>query len=123
MHAIDTTLTDSIFKSSGLDKCKALQYWLYMTKLSKEAMREYMRKRRAGSGSEDNPIKHPDVIPAEYKAKEIDPKIWAYAVVRAERAKRYALKMPEFIRTSDLVFQDPAWQYERELRYAREFTH
>ncbi len=59
----------------------------------------------------------------EGKVTVIDKKIWAYAVVRAERAKGYAAKMPEFIRPGDLAFQDPMWQYERELRFARTFTH
>ncbi len=88
--------------------------------------REYMRKKRAAETARsvvEKPAENILPIPATKPAKDVDSKIWAYAVVRAERAKRYAEKMPEFVRPGDVKFQDPAWQYERELRYAREFTH
>lgn len=69
---------------------------------------------------------HPPVISGKFLTadpEKRDPKIWDRAVARAGRAKRYAEKMPAFVGPKDLVFQDPAWQYERELRFAKQFTH
>ncbi len=88
--------------------------------------REYMRKKRAAQTAcaiVEKPTENILPVPDAKPSKDVDAKIWAYAVVRAERARRYALKMPEFVRPNEIRFQDPAWQYERELRYAREFTH
>lgn len=48
--------------------------------------------------------------------KGIEPKEWRYACERAGRAKVYAEKMPEFVRASDLKFQDPMWQWENEVK-------
>ena len=39
---------------------------------------------------------------------------WEVAVLRSERAQRYAKKFPDFIRPDDLKFQEVAWQYENE---------
>ena len=41
---------------------------------------------------------------------------WAYALERAERAKKYAAMFSEHVRTSELCFQDPLWQWENEAR-------
>lgn len=51
-----------------------------------------------------------------HKPKEADAKEWKESLARAERAKRYAEKMPDFVRDSDLKFQDPFWQWENEVR-------
>jgi hypothetical protein len=39
---------------------------------------------------------------------------WAYACERAERARAYAAKFPQMIRPSEVCFQDPGWQWEKE---------
>ena len=41
---------------------------------------------------------------------------WAYALERAERARKYAAMFPEHVRTSEVVFQDPLWQWQNEAR-------
>jgi hypothetical protein len=41
---------------------------------------------------------------------------WEYALVRAERAQRYARMFPDHIRPGEGVFQDPLWQWENETR-------
>ena len=46
-----------------------------------------------------------------------DAKMWAYACERAERARQYALRMPEHVRPSEVRFQSPEWQYEDQIRY------
>jgi len=46
-----------------------------------------------------------------------DPKLWAYACERAERAARYASRMPEHVRPSETRFQSPEWQYQDQSRY------
>jgi hypothetical protein len=55
-------------------------------------------------------------VPVTECPKEIDPKEWRHACDRAERAKRYAIAMPEFVSERDLRFQDPMWQWENEVR-------
>jgi hypothetical protein len=51
-----------------------------------------------------------------------DPKLLAEATLRAERAQRYAQKMPEFIRPGDQVFQTVDWQYTQLAKYAHPNT-
>jgi predicted metal-dependent hydrolase len=50
------------------------------------------------------------------KPKNVPAKEWALACERAERAKQYAEKMPDFVRDSDLKFQSPMWQWENEVK-------
>jgi hypothetical protein len=50
-----------------------------------------------------------------HKPKNIPAKEWALACERAERAKRYTEKMPDFVRDSDLKFQSPMWQWQNEV--------
>ena len=46
----------------------------------------------------------------------VDGKEWRYACERAERARRYALVMPDFVKPDEKKFQDPLWQWENEVR-------
>jgi hypothetical protein len=55
-------------------------------------------------------------VPVTECPKEVDPKEWRYACERAERARRYAEVMPEFVHQRDLKYQDPVWQWENEVR-------
>ena len=48
------------------------------------------------------------------KDKYPERKAWEVAVVRVERAKRYAKMFPKFIRGDDIKFQTLEWQYENE---------
>src|SRR5437016_4854492 len=85
-----------------------------------EYFREQKRKQRAklresvdtsvDKSIVDNPVDMP--CPEGH-----DPKIWAYACERAARARRYATRMPDHIRPSDVRFQSPAWQYANQARY------
>ncbi len=58
-------------------------------------------------------MKHQHQTAAEQKAL-------VEAKARALRAQAYANRFPNMIRNSDSVFPEVDWQYERELRYARE---
>lgn len=57
-----------------------------------------------------------DILPGSAEGR--DPKLWAEAELRAERAREYAKKMPEFIRKGEEVFATPEWQYEGLERYS-----
>ncbi len=48
------------------------------------------------------------------KEKYPERKAWEIAVVRVERAKKYAAMFPQFIHASDSKYQDLDWQYENE---------
>ena len=48
------------------------------------------------------------------KEKYPDKKAWEIAVVRVERARKYAAKFPQFVHASDLKYQDVGWQYFNE---------
>ena len=48
------------------------------------------------------------------KEKYPDKKAWEIAVVRVERARKYAEKFPQFVHASDLKYQDVEWQYLNE---------
>ena len=46
-----------------------------------------------------------------------DPELWKQAQVRADRAAKYAERMPEHIRPSDEVYSTAAWQYANLTRH------
>jgi hypothetical protein len=48
---------------------------------------------------------------------------WGLALERAERAVRYAQKMPEHVGAGDMKFQDPVWQLENQVRRRRFGDH
>ena len=64
------------------------------------------------SGRTVSTVSRPGTFPHGY-----DPKLWAYACERALRARRYAQKMPEHVRPSEIRFQSPEWQYMDQSRY------
>ena len=51
---------------------------------------------------------------SEQRAKAESPEAWEIAMVRAERAAKYAMMFPEHVRPSEWCFSDPLWQYEHE---------
>lgn len=123
--AIKASLTDSVLKTS-LDSVTIDCYDSFMRKKCYDSVAEKQKAYRLRKAQEHHQTEeHPPVVSGKFLVADParDPKIWAYAVVRAERAKGYAGRLPEFIRPADLVFQDPLWQYERELRFAKQFTH
>lgn len=76
----------------------------------------------------DQPIVTPEPIAPSYlfwdKDRFPEKRAWDAAVVRADRAKRYAEKFPQFVSPKDLIFQTIDWQYERELRHTQpKVTH
>ena len=79
--------------------------------------REYRRRKSVDIDSGQSTVVDKNV---DNPPHGVDKRIWDYACLRAKRARRYAEKFPQFINNSDMVFQDPAWQYERELCYTKE---
>ena len=54
-------------------------------------------------------------VPARRPVEATDEE-WVLACERAERAVRYAEKMPEHVRPSEVRYQDPVWQWENETK-------
>lgn len=83
-----------------------------------ERQKKYREKRNAERNKLVKIVtaKVESVTPVTECPEEIDAKEWRYACERAERAKRYAIAMPEFVHQKDLKFQDPMWQWENEVK-------
>jgi hypothetical protein len=56
-----------------------------------------------------------DPEPVERPSEASDSE-WEMCLERAERARRYALAMPDHVRFGEEVFQDPVWQWENTVR-------
>jgi hypothetical protein len=63
------------------------------------------------------------VVEVGEKPEEATEEEWSLALERAERALRYARKMPEHVGSGDMKFQDPVWQWENETRGKRFGDH
>jgi hypothetical protein len=90
-----------------------------MTDKRKQYQREWARKRRQGAKSVDKAVDK-GVTASTSVDTGYDNKIypnraaWEVAVVRAERARKYALACPEHVRPSEMKFQTVDWQYYNE---------
>jgi hypothetical protein len=51
------------------------------------------------------------VKPAEASTSE-----WELCLARAERARKYAIAMPDHVRPGEVVYQDPMWQWDNEVK-------
>ncbi len=83
--------------------------------MNEEERREYKaaKQREYRAKAVDN---HVDSTPAVDKA--VDKELWAYAELRAERARAYALLFP--VRLGEAIYQTPQWQYDQLTKHKKD---
>ncbi len=81
-----------------------------------ERQKKWRERRNAERNKLVEIVTQPVTVEVGVTPDGIPKKEWEHACERASRAKRYAEKMPEFVRPDDLKFQDPMWQWENEVR-------
>ncbi len=81
-----------------------------------ERQKKWRERRNAERNKLVEIVTQPVTVKLGVTPEGVPEKEWEYACVRAERARIYAEKMPEFVHQADLKYQDPIWQWENEVR-------